>query len=95
MPAALRSLGASLVTAVPWCCIAPAALAVSGIATAGVASWIQAGTPLLLLVSVGFGARAVYLSWFLRRGRPWSRAVVAFSLPAIVLLWLVRLVIGS
>ncbi len=95
MAAALRSLGASIVTAVPWCCIAPAALAVSGVATAGVASWIQEGTPLLLVVSTAFGARALYLSWFLRRGRHWTRAVVAFSFPVIVGLWFFRFGVGS
>ncbi len=95
MATPLRSLGASIAAAVPWCCIAPAALAVSGVATAGVASWFQAGTPLLLAASAAFGARAVYLSWLLRRGRPWSRAVVTFSLPVIVALWLVRLGVGS
>lgn len=95
MPAALRSLGASLITAVPWCCVAPAVLAVSGVATAGMASWLQTATPLLLVASAAFGGRAVYLSWFRRRGRPSSRVVVTLSLPVIVGLWLVRLGIGS
>jgi hypothetical protein len=62
MTAALRSLAASLATTVPWCCIAPTALAVSGIATAGVASWVQVATPFLLLASAEFVMRAVYLS---------------------------------
>jgi hypothetical protein len=34
-------------------------------------------------------------SWFLRRGRPWSRVVVALSVPMIVLLWLVRFGIAA
>ena len=95
MATAVRSLGASILTAVPWCCIAPAAFAVSGVAAAGVAPWIQAGTPLLLVATVLCAARAVYLSWFLRRGRPWTRAVVVVSLPLIAGLWLFRFGFGS
>lgn len=94
MTAPLRALGASIATAVPWCCIAPAALAVSGVATASVASWIQAGTPLLLVASAVCGTRAIYLSWFLRSGSPWSHTVVGFSFPLIVGLWLFRFGIG-
>lgn len=95
MPAPLRPLAASIATAVPWCCIAPAALALSGVATAGAASWIQAGTPLLLGISAATGARAVYLSWVRKSGRPWSRVVVTLSLPVIVGLWWFRLGAGS
>lgn len=95
MATPLRSLGASIAAAVPWCCIVPAALAVSGVATAGVASWFQAATPPLLVASAASGARAVYPSGFQRCGRPWSRAVVTFSFPVIVALWIVRLGIGS
>lgn len=87
---ALRSIGGSAAAAVPWCCIAPAVLALSGVAVAGAASWIQSATPILLVMSVALGLRALVLSWVLRRGRPWTRWVVAGSLPLLVGLWLFR-----
>lgn len=90
MPAALRSLGASLVTAVPWCCIAPAVLALSGVATACAGAVIAEATPVLLVVSVAFLGRAVYLAGVRRSGRPWARAVAVVSAPLVVALWLYR-----
>lgn len=86
----LRSIGGSAAAAVPWCCIAPAVLALSGVAVAGASSWIQSAMPLLLVLSVALGLRAFVQSWLLRRGRPWTRWVVTVSLPLLVGLWLFR-----
>ena len=81
----------SALTALPWCCIAPAALGVGGVATAGVAAAIAQATPLLLVVSVGFLGRAVYLAGVRRSGRPWARAVALVSAPLVLVLWAYRL----
>lgn len=94
MPAALRSLGASLFAAVPWCCIAPAALALGGVATAGAGAVIAEATPVLLVVSAAFLGRAVYLAGVRRSGRPWARVVALVSAPLVVALWLYRLWLG-
>jgi len=91
MPTALRALGASLVTAVPWCCIAPAVLALGGVATAGAGAVIAEATPVLLVVSVAFLGRAVYRAGVRRSGRPWARAVALVSSPLVVATWLHRL----
>lgn len=88
--AALRALSASLVTAVPWCCIAPAVLALSGVATAGAGVVIAEATPVLLVVSVAFLGRAVYLAGVRQSGRPWARAVALVSAPLVVALGLYR-----
>ena len=81
----------SAMTALPWCCIAPAALGLGGVATAGAGAVIAEATPLLLVVSVGFLGRAVYLAGVRRSGRPWARAVALVSAPLVVAFWLYRL----
>ena len=80
----------SAVTALPWCCIAPAALSLGGVATAGAGAVIAEATPILLVVSVGFLGRAVHLAGVRRSGRPWARAVALVSAPLVVALWLYR-----
>ncbi len=91
----MRELGSasffSAMTALPWCCLAPAALGLGGVATAGAAVVIAEATPILLLVSVGFLGRAVYLAGVRRSGRPWARAVALVSAPLVVALWAYRL----
>ncbi len=87
----IRSVIASSVAALPWCCIAPAAFAISGVATAGVGAALGSATPLFLLVSILFLSRALYLALVRRRGPSWVRAVVVVSTPVIVLLWAFRL----
>lgn len=81
----------STLTALPWCCIAPAALALGGAATAGVGATIAEATPILLVVSVGFLGRSVYLAGIRRSGRPWARAVALVSAPLVMALWAFRL----
>ncbi len=81
----------SAMTALPWCCIAPAALGLGGVATAGAGAVIAEATPFLLVVSVGFLGRAVYLAGVRRSGRPWARAVAFVSAPLVVAFWLYRL----
>ena len=85
-PSALRSAMASSAAALPWCCIAPAALSVSGAAVAGAGVGLRTATPLFLLVSVAFLGRALYLSLIRRQGRPWTRAVTLVSALAVSLL---------
>lgn len=80
----------SALTALPWCCVAPAVLALSGVATAGAGAAIAEATPVLFVVSVGFLGRAVYLAAIRRSGRPWARAVALLSAPLVVTLWLYR-----
>ncbi len=91
----MREAGAaslfSAVTALPWCCIAPAALGLGGVATASAGVAIAEAMPVLLVVSVGFLARAVYLAGVRRSGRPWARAVALVSAPLVVALWAYRL----
>ncbi len=85
----------SAMTTLPWCCIAPAALALGGVATAGAGAVIAEATPILLVVSVGFLGRAVYLAGIRRSGRPWARAVALVSAPLVVALWAYRFGVWS
>jgi len=86
----LKSVLGSSLTALPWCCIAPAAFAVSGLATAGVGTTLSGATPVFLVVSIVFLARALYLALIKRRGPKWVRAVVVLSTPTIALVWAFR-----
>jgi len=86
----LKSVLGSSLTALPWCCIAPAGFAVSGLATAGVGTTLSWATPVFLVVSIVFLARALYLALIKRQGPKWVRAVVALSTPAIGLVWAFR-----
>ncbi len=86
----VRSVMGSAFTALPWCCIAPAAFAVSGVATAGIGTGLQSAMPVFLVLSAGLLGRSLYLSLVRRQGRPWVRAVVVVSTPAVALVWAVR-----
>ncbi len=87
----LRSVIGSSLTALPWCCIAPAAFAASGVATAGVGTALGSATPLFLVVSVAFLTRALYMALAMRQGPLWVRALVVGSTPLIAGLWAFRL----
>lgn len=87
----VRSVVGSGLAALPWCCIAPAAFAVSGVAVSGVGVALQSAMPAFLLLSVGLLGRSLWLSLVRGRGPVWVRAVVALSTPVIGLLWAVRL----
>ena len=91
MPSAIRSTWLSALTALPWCCIAPAAFAMSGAAVAGAGLAIQTATPALFVVSLGLLARALYVSLIQRRGRRWVRGLVLGTTPLVVALWCFRL----
>ena len=86
----VRSIMGSALTALPWCCIAPAAFAVSGVAAAGIGAGLQSVLPAFLLLSGGLLGRSLYLSLVKRRGPTWVRAVVLVSAPAIALVWAFR-----
>ncbi len=86
----LKSVLGSSLTALPWCCIAPAAFAVSGLATAGVGKALSWAIPVFLVVSIVFLARALYLALIKRRGLKWVRSVVVLSTPTIALVWALR-----
>ncbi len=77
-------------TALPWCCIAPAAFAVSGVALAGIGTALQPAMPVLLVLSAGLLGRSLYLALVKRQGPMWVRAVVLLSTPAIALVWAFR-----
>ena len=85
-----RSVMGSALTALPWCCIAPAAFAVSGVATAGLGTGFQSAMPAFLVLSAGLLGRSVYLALVKRQGVQWVGAVVLVSAPAIALLWAFR-----
>jgi hypothetical protein len=87
---AFKSVLGSGITALPWCCIAPAAFAVSGLATAGVGTTLRWATPAFMLVSILFLARALYLALIRRQGPKWVRAMVMLSTPAVALAWAFR-----
>ena len=86
----VRSVMGSALTALPWCCIAPAAFAVSGVAAAGIGTGLKSAMPILLVLSAGLLGRSVYLALVKRQGAPWVRAVVLVSAPAIALVWAFR-----
>ena len=87
----LRSVVGSGLSALPWCCIAPAAFAASGVATAGVGMALGSATPLFLALSVAFLTRAPYMALAKRQGPLWVRALVVGSTPLIASLWAFRL----
>ena len=86
----VRSVLGSAFTALPWCCIAPAAFAVSGVATAGIGAGLQSALPVFLVLSSGLLGRSLYLTIVKRQGPTWVRAVVLVSAPAIALVWAFR-----
>ncbi len=87
MPSAIRSSLGSAVTALPWCCIGPAVFSLSGAALAGIGAALRTATPIFLMVSLGFLARALYLSVIRRQGPRWARTVTVTSALALSLLW--------
>ncbi len=90
MESPIRTTVASAMTALPWCCIAPAAFAVSGVAMAGIGTALQSAMPIFLVLSAGLLGRSLYLALVKRRGPMWVRAIVLLSTPAIALVWSFR-----
>ncbi len=86
----VRSVMGSALTALPWCCIAPAAIAISGVATAGIGTGLQSAMPVFLVLSAGLLGRSMYLALVKRQGPRWVRAVVLLAAPAIALVWAFR-----
>ena len=86
----VRSVAGSALAALPWCCIAPAAFALSGVATAGIGTGFQSAMPVFLVLSAGLLGRSLYLSLVKRQGPIWVRAVVLVAAPAIALIWAFR-----
>ncbi len=87
----IRSAFGAVATALPWCCIAPAAFALGGVATAGAGTALAQATPVFLIVSLGFLTRALFLSLLRRRGPRWVRGVVLTSTTLVAALWAFRL----
>ncbi len=90
MESPIRATVASVMTALPWCCIAPAAFAVSCVAMAGIGTALQSAVPVFLVLSVGLLGRSLYLALVKRQGPMWVRVVVLLSTPAIALVWAFR-----
>ena len=90
MESPIRTTVASAMTALPWCCIAPAAFAVSGVAMAGIGTALQSAMPVFLVLSAGLLGRSLYLALLKRQGPMWVRVVVLLSTPAIALVWAFR-----
>ncbi len=86
----VRSVMGSALAALPWCCIAPAAFAVSGVAAAGIGTGLKSTMPVFLVLSAGFLARSLYLALVKGQGPIWVRGVVLVSAPAIALVWAFR-----
>ena len=82
---------AALSGSLPWCCIAPAALASAGLTATGLGLLVQRLTPWLLAASVLLVGRSLHLALVRRRGRPWARALAVAAAPAVVALWTARL----
>ncbi len=91
MPSPINSTVASALSALPWCCIGPAVFSLSGVAVAGVGVGLRTAMPLFLLASLGFLARALYLSLIRRRGPRWVRAVTIGSAVVVISAWSFRL----
>ncbi len=91
MPSLVRSTVFSAVTALPWCCIAPAVFSVSGVAVAGFGAGLRSAVPFFLVVSLGFLGRALYLSLIRRHGPRWVRLVTLASAATVSLVWSFRL----
>ncbi len=86
----IRSVMGSGLAALPWCCIAPAAFAVSGVATAGIGTGLRSAMPAFLVLSVGLLGRSLHLALVKRQGPMWVRVMVLLSTPAIALVWAFR-----
>lgn len=87
----IRSVLGSALTALPWCCIAPAAFAVSGVATAGIGTGLRVAMPFFLVLSAALLGRSLHLALVKRQGATWVRVMVVLSTPAIALIWAFRL----
>lgn len=85
-----RTFMGSALAALPWCCIAPAGFAISGVATAGLATGFESAMPGFLVVSAGLLGRSLYLALVKRQGAIWVRALVVSSAPAVALVWAFR-----
>ena len=90
MESLVRATLTSAMAALPWCCIAPAAFALSGVAIASIGSALRSATLALLVLSVGMLGRSLYLAIVKRQGPMWVRTVVVLSTPAIGLVWAFR-----
>ncbi len=86
----VRSVMGSALAALPWCCIAPAAFALSGVATAGIGTGLESALPVFFVLSAGLLGRSLYLALVKRQGATWARAVVLVCAPAIALVWAFR-----
>lgn len=86
----IRSVIGSALAALPWCCIAPAAFALFGVATAGIGAGLKWAVPVFLVLSVGLLGRSLYLALVKSQGPTWVRAVVLGSASAITLVWAFR-----
>ena len=95
MPSPISSTVASALSALPWCCIGPAVFSLSGVAVAGVGVGLRTAIPVFLLASLGFLARALYLSLIRRRGPSWVRAVTVGSAVVVLAAWSFRFGVWS
>ncbi len=86
----VRSVMGSALTALPWCCIAPAAFAFSGVAMAGIGTALQSTMPVFLILSAVLLGRSLYLVLVKDQGPVWVRSVVLMSTPTIALVWAFR-----
>lgn len=83
---------AAVLTAVPWCCLVPAAFALAGVAGAGVARLAAVQVmPALLGVSILMLGRAHYLIHLRQQGSPWSRRIVWIATALVAVMWGPRL----
>jgi hypothetical protein len=72
-PLKVSALGTA--ASIPWCCVAPAALAAAGTASSVPTPWVGATVPVFLALSAALFARAHYLLWMRRHGSPAARLV--------------------
>ena len=80
-----------VLTALPWCCVVPAAFASAGVVSTVVARWLVAGAPFLLLLTVASLSRAHYLIWAKHHGSSLARVLTVIATAVAITLWAIRL----
>ncbi len=93
MKTILCALGA-LVSTLPWCCIAPALVAVlgaTGSSAAGAGFASPVARPLLQGLSLALLARAHYDVTWKRHGAAWAKGIVWASTAFVLVTWWFRL----
>jgi hypothetical protein len=85
----VTTLGAA--ASFPWCCVVPALLASTGVASSLAGRILGALIPVFLALSVALFARAHHLLWVKGHGSPLARVTTVLLTIAATALWAHRL----